>query len=232
MGGIYIKLKDYVLDDKPREKLINNGVSYLSDCELLQILLRTGNKDESVNELASRIIRESGGIYKLSLMPFNSLLKIKGIKESKASVIVAAFEMCKRISKDSIKKLKLSNSESIYNYFKDEFIGINQEMFYVLLFDIKMNLIKKNILFKGTVDSVEVHPREIFKDAIMESASYIVVMHNHPSGDVTPSSKDIEVTSQLLKVSEIVGIKFIDHIIISSSGYYSFYENAFNDKSI
>ena len=206
-----------------------NSASFLSDCELLQILLRCGTKNESVNELSNKLLKEAGSLKNLSEFGYHKLSNIKGIKESKACLLLSAFEIAKRIN-SSDNKFKLINSRDIYDFFKDEFINVKQEVFYVLLFDIKMNLISKKRMFIGTVDNVEVHPREIFKYAILESASFIVVMHNHPSGDTTPSKNDIDITKQLLKASEIIGIKFIDHIIISSNSYYSFYEEAFKDK--
>ena len=93
-----------------------------------------------------------------------------------------------------------------------------------------MNLILKKEIYKGTIDSVTIHPREIFKEAIKESASFIIIMHNHPSGDTTPSKEDIEITNRLMQVGQIVGIKVLDHIIISNESYYSFYENSINPK--
>ena len=137
------------------------------------------------------------------------------------------FEICKRINHTS-NKIKLNNTLCIFNYFKDEFVSLKQEVFYVLLFDKKMNLISKKKMFVGTIDSVNVHPREIFKFAISESASFIVCIHNHPSGDTTPSSFDRDITNILIKTGDIVGIKLLDHLIISGDSYFSFYEEVNN----
>ena len=225
-----MKLKEQLENDKPREKLALVGVSYLTESELLSILLRTGSKNESVNELSTRILKEVGNINNLSQMSLTRLLKIKGVKLSKASTILATFELGKRVYKEKNKKIKLNNSTNIFNYFKNEFINIKQESFYILLYDTKMNLILKKEIYKGTIDSVTIHPREIFKEAIKESASFIIIMHNHPSGDTTPSKEDIEITNRLIQVGQIVGIKVLDHIIISNESYYSFYENSINPK--
>ena len=121
--------------------------------------------------------------------------------------------------------IKLTNSMQIYNTFKDEFIGVKQEKFYILLFDIKMNLIIKKEIGKGTSSGVLIDPKEVFKEAIKESASFIVIMHNHPSGDTTPSKEDIELTNSIIYTGNIIGINVVDHIIISPFSYYSFYEN-------
>ena len=217
-----MKLKEYIKEDKPREKLEKIGVENLSDSELLCILLRTGNKNESVNELSNRILKESNGLINLMNMSLHRLTSIKGIKLSKASILLSALEIGKRSLNYNREKLKMNNTLDIFNYFKNDFINERKEHFYVLLFDQKMNFFKVKELFKGTVSEVEVHIREVFKEAIIESASFIIVMHNHPSGDTTPSKEDIDITNKLIEASKILNIKFIDHIIISSERFYSF----------
>lgn len=225
-----MKLKEIINNEKPREKLEKYGVENLTDSELLSIILRTGNKKESVNELSNRILKEIGGLSKLNNLSLSSLIKLDGIKLSKAATIISSFEMGRRVFNRNEEKIKLNNTTKIYNYYKNEFKGATQERFYVLLFDTKMQLIKRKTLYIGTVDSIEVHPREIFKEAFLESASFIVLMHNHPSGDTTPSDKDIELTERLVSIGKIIGIKVVDHIIISSNSYFSFYENAHSVK--
>ena len=217
-----MKLKDYLDEDKPREKLIKYGSSFLSDSELLCILLRTGTKSKSVNELSSELLKKYDGFPNMVELSFNEIIKNNGIK-SKAATLLAAFEIAKRIDNNT-NKIKLTNSIDIFNKYKNEFKNEKQEKFYVLLFDTKMNLICKKEIFKGTIDKVDAHPREVFKEAIKESASFIIIMHNHPSGDTTPSEEDKIITSQFASAGEIIGIKVIDHIIISNNSYYSFYD--------
>lgn len=222
-----MKYKDKLDEDKPREKLKINGVENLSDSELLSILLRTGNKESSVEELSNNIIKSIGGISNLKNVGLNTLTNIKGIKLSKASIILASVELGKRVfKKDSL--VKLTNSIQIYNAFRHEFIGLKQEKMYILLFDRKMNLILKKEIGRGTISEVSTGPREVFKEAIKESASFIILMHNHPSGDTTPSKEDIKLTNNMIKTGKIVGIDVVDHIIISENSYYSFYENSLN----
>ena len=225
-----MKFKEKIEEDKPREKLKKKGITSLTDSEILSILLRTGNKEESVEELSIRLLKEIGGLHKLNNISFNMLTKIKGIKTSKASTILASVELGRRVVNKEHEKIKLNNSLKIFDYYKNDFIGESQEKFYVLLYDTKMNLIEKKELYKGTVDSVNVHPREVYKEAIKESASFIIVMHNHPSGDTTPSEEDVSVTKRLSKSGEIIGIKMLDHIIISASSYFSFYEESIKNK--
>ena len=222
-----MKYKDKLDEDKPREKLKINGVENLSDSELLSILLRTGNKENSVEELSNNIIKSIGGISNLKNIGLNTLTNIKGIKLSKASIILASVELGKRVFKQE-NFVKLNNSMQIYNAFRHEFIGLKQERMYILLFDRKMNLILKKEIGKGTISEVFTGPREVFKEAIKESASFIILMHNHPSGDTTPSKEDIELTNIMIKAGKIVGIDVVDHIIISENSYYSFYENSLN----
>ncbi|MCI8330681.1 MAG: DNA repair protein RadC [Bacilli bacterium] len=221
-----MKLKEIITEEKPREKLIKFGVENLTNTELLSILLRTGNKEESINILSNRILKETGTLNKLKSESINNLCKIKGIKKAKACTIVAAFELGKRAFNEPNAKIKMNEPNKIYEKYKNDFYGEKQEKFFVLLCDKKLNLIKKEELYKGTVDSVTIHPREIFKSALLESASFIIIMHNHPTGDTTPSKKDIEFTNRIIEIGELIGIKVIDHIIISSSSYYSFVENS------
>ena len=221
-----MKFKEFIDSEKPREKLKTLGVSYLSDTELLAILLRTGSKNESIIELSNRLLKEVGSLNKLKNISLNGLIKIKGIKMAKASSLVAAIELGKRAFCEEEKVMHLDSPKKIFNYYKSEFNGELQEKFFVLLYDSKLCLIKRIEVFRGTLNEISVHPREVFKNAIVESASFIVIMHNHPSGDTTPSDKDIEFTNRIISTGKIVGIEVIDHIIISFSEYYSFMENS------
>lgn len=224
-----MKLKDVVDEEKPREKLRRLGSKALSDSELLSIILRTGNKDESVNELSNKILKEIGGVKGLKEMTLNSLMKVKGIKLSKASIIIASFELAKR-GLFTYTKVKFRNVEDMYNYVKLDYLDFTQEKFVILLFDIKMRLIMKKELFIGTINEINISPREIFKEALKENASFVVLCHNHPSGDVTPSMQDDLTTEKLIEIGKIMQIRVIDHLIIGSDSYFSYYENMQNNK--
>lgn len=226
-----MKLKELISEDKPREKLLKKGAEYLTDSELLAIILRTGNKSESVTELSNRILKRIGGVKNLKNMTINTLTQIEGIKLGKASSILASFELAKRALKND-KPIKFKNTIDMYNYIKNDFLYELQEKFIILLFDKQFKLIKKCEVFKGTIDAVNVYPREIFKEALKENASFIVLAHNHPGGEVMPSIQDDEITKILVKNGQLIGIKVIDHLIVTPNSYFSYYENAQKNKLV
>ncbi len=226
-----MKLKELISEDKPREKLLKKGAEYLTDSELLAIILRTGNKSESVTELSNRILKRIGGVKNLKNMTINTLTKIEGIKLGKASSILASFELAKRALKND-EPIKFKNTIDMYNYIKNDFLYELQEKFIILLFDKQFKLIKKCEVFKGTIDAVNVYPREIFKEALKENASFIVLAHNHPGGEVMPSIQDDEITKILVKNGQLIGIKVIDHLIVTQNSYFSYYENAQKNKLV
>ena len=226
-----MKLKELINEDKPREKLLKKGAEYLTDSELLAIILRTGNKSESVTELSNRILKSIGGVKNLKNMTINTLTQIEGIKLGKASSILASFELAKRALKNN-EPIKFKNTIDMYNYIKNDFLYELQEKFIILLFDKQFKLIKKCEVFKGTIDAVNVYPREIFKEALKENASFIVLAHNHPGGEVMPSNQDDEITKILVKNGLLIGIKVIDHLIVTPNSYFSYYENAKKNKLV
>ena len=226
-----MKLKELINEDKPREKLLKKGAEYLTDSELLAIILRSGNKSESVTELSNRILKRIGGVKNLKNMTINTLTKIEGIKLGKASSILASFELAKRALKND-EPIKFKNTIDMYNYIKNDFLYELQEKFIILLFDKQFKLIKKCEVFKGTIDAVNVYPREIFKEALKENASFIVLAHNHPGGEVMPSIQDDEITKILVKNGQLIGIKVIDHLIVTPNSYFSYYENAQKNKLV
>lgn len=191
----------------------------------MSIIIKTGTANKSAKELAEEIITKNNGINNLQNTNINELCKIKGIGKVKAIEIMAALELGKRVYSRKLEKTKLNSSKDIYEAYRYRFIDVKQEMFYALYFDSKSNFIKEKLLFKGTLNNATVHPREIYKEAYILSASHIIVLHNHPSGDSTPSREDRELTKNLIEISKIMGIKIVDHIIIGNGNYYSFYEN-------
>lgn len=220
-----VLIKDIPDYEKPRERLVNYGQESLSNEELIAIILRSGTKNYSSKYLANLILKEYKDISELKDASINKLCNIKGIGKTKAIELLAAIELGKRVFYFKNKKDIIFNStEKIYNFFKYEFILEKQERFYVIFLDAKCKLISYKNLFTGSVNISNVHPREIFKEAFNASASSIICIHNHPSGDVTPSNSDIEITKSLMKIGKIMGIEVLDHIIIGNDKYYSFYE--------
>ena len=216
-------IKDFDLEDRPRERLISKGADSLSDEELLAIIIGTGTRDKNVIELAREIL-ETFSYENLSDIEVNELIKIKGIKSAKASSIVASLRFGQRIAQKTIEKkiTKISSSEDIYNYLKNELADKKNEYFYAILLDTKNVIISKEVISIGTLDASLVHPREAFKPAVKKSAKSIIFVHNHPSGDFSPSNDDFKTTQRLVEAGDILDIKVLDHIIIGKDGYYSF----------
>lgn len=223
---MYYKVTEIPLSERPRERLVNVGAENLSDKELLAILLKTGTKEKDVNMLATELLTKYGSLQKLENASLQSLLEIKGIGKVKAIEIIGIIELGKRIwyQTEEKKLKKLTTAKAIWENSKYLFVSKNQECFYCLYFDNKQRLIERKLLFMGTINRSVVHPREIFKEAYLLSASSIVCMHNHPSGDPHPSHEDIIFTKNMMEIGKMQGIPVLDHIIVTDYEYYSFYE--------
>ena len=222
-----IKFKDIPVEERPRERLVNYGVDSLSNEELLMIILKTGTKNLSVKELSLNLLKSCVGINNLKNMSLNKLMKIEGIGKVKAIELVAIIELSRRMNQSvSINDvIYCTNPSNIINYFNYLFKDKKQEEFYVIYLDNKKKYIDKKKLFMGSINSSVTHPREIFKYAYLLSSSYIICIHNHPSGDATPSNEDIVVTEHIRDIGNIHGIYLVDHIIVGDNNYYSFYED-------
>lgn len=213
--------------DRPRERLYEYGSDNLSNEELLAIILKTGSRKLNVKELAMKLLETLGDISKLKDVGINTLMQIDGIGFVKAVEIKAALELGRRIytSNDKSNRINFNSADTIYNYFYSILVDKKQEYFYCVYVDTKGRYIDKKCLFIGTINSSLVHPREIFKEAYLLSANGIICVHNHPSGDSNPSKEDRLITMKIKEISLIHGIKFIDHVIIGSGNYFSFFDN-------
>lgn len=221
-----VKIKKIPINDRPRERLINYGASSLSNEELLSILLNSGTKNISVKNLASIILSKTNNLKDLEKLSYHDLISIKGVGEAKASVILSFLELSKRIKLEdnNIKNVKLNDPSLVFNFFKYR-VNKYQEEFHCIYLDAKKRVISSKLLFVGTVNHSMIHPRDIFKEAYNLNAAFIICVHNHPSGDVNPSGDDINVTKRIFDVGNLMGIKLVDHIIVSENNYYSFLEN-------
>ena len=222
-----VKIKEIPLNDRPMERLINVGANNLSNEELFSILLKTGTKEESAKSVASNLLKEIGDIHNLENLTLEKLKKIKGIGMSKACTILAAIELARRIntSVEKINNLKIDSTDLVYKYYKNILSDKKQEYFYCIFLDSKKRVITDKNIFIGTLNGSLVHPREIFKEAVLNSASSIICVHNHPSGIIEPSKEDILLTKRIVSLGLTMGIPVIDHIIIGKDKYYSFFEN-------
>lgn len=216
-----MRIKDISTENRPRERLEKNGVASLSDAELLAIIIKTGNKQENVIDMSNRLISRYG-INKLSQCSLKELQEIKGIGSAKASQILALFEFNKRhnFAKTNGKAIKSAND--VFNYISPKISELDKEHFIVLHLNSRNKVLKDEIISIGTLNSSLIHPREVFKSAIKESANSIILVHNHPSGDPTPSEEDKIITKKLTKAGKMLDIEILDHVIIGKDKFWSF----------
>ena len=217
-----IPIKNWAVEDRPREKLLQRGMEALTDTELLAILLATGTKDRSAIDLARDILQTTNGLEQLARTQVNELVKIKGIGKAKAITIQVAFELGRRKLRNHSPKKRFSNSKDVANYVSPKLVDLGHEVFYAIFLNRNNEVIAEKEIFSGGVSATIIDPRIIFKEAINYLASGIIFAHNHPSGNLKPSQADIEITHKLKKGGKVFDINVLDHLIISGRGYYSF----------
>ncbi len=223
-------IKNWPKDDRPRERLASNGPQSLTDTQLLAIILRVGDKSEkkSALDIGRELLTKFGNFRNLDLLSIGELCTIKGIGIAKATQIKAALEIGKRMSSQyGGKRTQFRSAEDVVNYYIPLMRDIKKEIFKIILLDSKNRMLKEIIISQGSLTSSLVHPREVLNPAIKESAASIILIHNHPSGDPTPSKDDFEITHRLKQACDIVGIKVLDHLIIGEKSHYSF-----NDQKV
>lgn len=201
------------------------GAQNLSDADLIAILIRTGIKSKSVVSLAQEILKEAGNLKSIIRMSQEEMqAKFKGIGKTKAITLMAAFEIAKRISKSDLREeqIKIDSPQDVFNIFNNELSHLDVEKFYILILNAS-NIVKKKVeITSGTLNTSLISPREVFKPAIDSKAASIVIVHNHPSGNLDPSREDINVTKQLVEAGKILEIPVLDHIIIANNQFTSF----------
>ncbi len=233
-----MKIQEQPMEERPYEKFEKYGAEYLSNTELLAIILRSGTKKCNAEELAWNILTcgqknkpeyaKIPSFISLYHISYNELLCIEGIGPVKAIQILALLELNKRITKEKYgNKEKVTSPSILSSYFMEELRHSREEQFIIALLDAKCKMIDYEIVSKGSLTASIVHPREVYRIAIQKSAHSIIAIHNHPSGDPTPSEEDIQLTKRLLKVGDIVGIPLLDHIIIGDRIYKSFKEESY-----
>lgn len=219
-------IKYSVKDEFPREKMLKDGVESFSNVELIAVLLRTGSKNETVTELADELLKvDHEGIRFLKSASIEELCEIEGIGISKATLIKAALELGVRVAESEVVRYQVKNPWDIYKYYMESMRYLKEEIFKTVLLNTKNEIITDIDVSHGTLNSSLVHPREVFKQAIKKSANKIILIHNHPSGNVEPSNEDMHITDRLIECGKIIGIEVIDHIIIGDGIYYSFKES-------
>lgn len=217
--------------DRPRERLLRLGPEQLSDVELLAILLGTGAKDKSVIEVARDLLhhcesKDPGGGVR-SLLRLQDAAReglVKGLGKAKLCQIVAALHLGMRAAAAPLRRVDLSNPRAVFEYLSPRMSHLDRERFTVVLLTAKNQVIDVESISEGTLTATLVHPREVFKAAIRQSAHAVILAHNHPSGDPTPSREDRELTSRLVQAGRVIGIEVLDHLVIGQGCYTSFRE--------
>ena len=208
--------------ERPRERLAASGPRSLADSELLAILLRTGNRNESALALAKRLLTTFGGIPGLSRQLIADLSKVKGVGLAKGAQVLAALELGRRLAERSlIPEEAIRSGESVYRILGPRLREERRESFWVLLLDQKHRLRKSERISEGTLSMTPVHPREAFSPAIRESAAAVIFVHNHPSGDPEPSTDDWNLTTRLVECGRLLGIRVLDHVVVGDHAWVS-----------
>lgn len=216
-----VKILDLPQEERPRERLIKSGAEHLSTGELLAIILRTGSKNENAVELANRLLKNYG-LKGLSTATLQELKSIPGIKNAKACQLLACFELARRLEAyTSNPKPRIKSSRDVYTLLAPKMRDLKKESFTALYLNTKNALLRMETVSLGSLNGSFIHPREVFKTAVLESAASVIIAHNHPSGDPSPSKEDIEVTQRLIDAGRIMGIELIDHVIIGEEGFES-----------
>ena len=225
MGDFFMYLiKDMPINERPRERLLQYGAKSLSTYELIAIILRVGYGKLSAIDLAKQIVKEVNDIQELRSKTINELSEIKGIGETKAITLLAAIELGERVLKPTKENLVIQSPNDVFELLKYDLMDLKQEVLVVLYLDVKTSLIAKKKIFMGNLKQSFIHPREVFKYAVKYSAYSIILVHNHPSGDVYPSIQDIEATKRFEKAGQLLQIEVIDHIIIAKDNFISIKE--------
>ncbi|WP_130806545.1 RadC family protein [Senegalia massiliensis] len=227
MGNrINYTIKQLPLDERPREKLFEKGPSELSNTELLAIIIRTGNRKQSAIDLARNVLDlDEDGLDFLKNSTIQELTQLEGIGKCKSAQILAAVELGKRIcSKEVIKPTKITCPSDVCEFMMENMKDYKKEFFRTIMLDTKNNIICYEDISIGSLNASIVHPREVFNRAIKRSSASVILVHNHPSGDPTPSKEDINITMRLIEAGEILGIRVLDHIIVGNKKYVSLKE--------
>ncbi|MEI6758689.1 MAG: JAB domain-containing protein [Chlorobium sp.] len=220
-----MRIHDLDPENRPRERFLRSGPASLSPAELLAIILRSGTKNLNIVDTCNELIA-SFGLEKLADAKLGELKKTKGIGEAKAMQIVAIFELNKRLHFNRNLNKKIQAARDVFEYMEGRIPDEKKEHLFVLHLNTKNQIIRNELVSVGTLNASLIHPREVFKSAIRESAHAIILVHNHPSGDVEPSNADRQVTELLKKASAVIQIDLLDHVIIGKTGWFSFRESS------
>ena len=218
-----LSIRQWPESERPRERLLEKGAGSLSTSELLAILIGNGQRGSSAVDLAKNVLAHSRNLHDLTSITLRS---IPGMGPAKAAKILAALELGKRaLQKNDKANGRLRSSEDVFEWIHPRMLGLTSEVFLVICVDAKNRPLETIEIARGSNDGVLFTPKEVFREAIRADASGVICVHNHPSGDPTPSQLDIDLTTRLKKLAQLVGIRFLDHVIVAENQYYSFVDN-------
>jgi DNA repair protein RadC len=219
-------MKDVAPHDRPREKLERLGPAGLGDNELLALVLGGGVRGSGALELANRVIEFTGGLYGLTRAAVSDLRRVRGVGRARAAQVIAAVEFGRRtLVRDAVERPRFTTPVSMAAYLLPLYGASVVEQFGIVMLDSKARVIRTKLVSVGSIDSTVVHPREVFREAAASAAATIILFHNHPSGDPTPSKDDLVLTARMIHAGEIMGIDVVDHIILADQTYYSLLES-------
>lgn len=221
-----VKINDIPKNERPMERLIKFGADSLSNAELLAILLRTGTRGENIISISTRLLSQVEGLDGLLNISLDDIKKIRGIKNVKACQLMAMIELFKRFNtlRSQRQEYKITSPKDVADLLINEMNGLNQEVLKLILLNTKNIIIGVKDVFKGSLNTSIVHPREIFSEAVKKGSANIIICHNHPSGDPMPSKEDINLTVRIKQCGELMGIGLLDHIVIGNNKYISLKE--------
>ena len=222
MAEFPYKITRWPKNERPRERLLQHGPQHLTEAELLGILLGKGTRKKTAIDLAREILDRYDSLQKLFSRSPSELMTVKGIGSAKAAILCAAFELVRRIQSQQISdRASFKRSSDVANHYLPLMRDLRKEVFKVLLLNRANWLIKEVFISEGTLDASIVHPRDVFKEALLEPAAGVILIHNHPSGNPSPSEEDLRITRQLVDAGHLLGIKVYDHIILAGETYRS-----------
>lgn len=225
------RINNWPEEERPRERLLKLGPAGMSDAQLLAIILRSGSREKSAVGLARELLFRFGALREIEAASPAEFRDIKGMGQAKTAQLKSAFELGRRLMRAGREKAEKApsfrNSREVFEYYSPVFYGLKKERFLCALLDAKNRVFRESIVSEGTLTSSPVHPREVFRDAIKEAAASVLFVHNHPSGDPSPSSDDISITKRLVETGNVIGIKVLDHLIISDGEYLSLMERGY-----
>lgn len=226
-------IREMPLSEKPREKALRFGIRSLSSRELLAIVLRSGPKRKSVMEVADEVLEKAGGISGIARMSIPELCSVHGISEIKALELQACFEISRRSAlEEAMRADIIDQPEKAVKWLQKEIGSSLQEQFLVIYLDQHHRILFYRVLFVGTLNSSNVYPREIFREALLHSCTDLMLVHNHPGSDPTPSKADLALTKRLQKAGRMMGVKILDHLIVTDSRCLSLRERGFLEEQM